>query len=81
MNYASVVSHETVRIAHTIDALNELQLKCGDVLNAHITAPVMELIRTTLGTYFKYDQGKTEIIVCSLYSLKSSGANFRKYHG
>ena len=63
VTYASVVSRETVRISLTIAALNNLQVKCGDVLKAYITAPVMELIWTTLGTKFGDDQGKTEIVV------------------
>ena len=36
LTYASVVSRETVRIALTIAALNGLQVKCGDVMNAYI---------------------------------------------
>ena len=34
VTYASVVSCETVRIALTLAALNGLEVKCGDVLNA-----------------------------------------------
>ena len=63
VTYAIVVSLETVRISLTIAALNDLQVKCGDVLKAYITAPVMELIWTTLGPKFGYDQGKTEMDV------------------
>ena len=40
--YASVVSQETVRLALTIAALNYLEVKVGDVLNAYITAPITE---------------------------------------
>ena len=36
LTYASVVSRETVRIALTIAALNGLQVKCGDAMNAYI---------------------------------------------
>ena len=36
VTYASVVSRETVRIALTIAALNEIEVKCGDVMNAYI---------------------------------------------
>ena len=32
--YASVVSRETVRISPTIAALNGIEVKCGDVMNA-----------------------------------------------
>ena len=42
MTYASVVSCETVRLALTISALNDTEAKCGDVLNAYITAPIEE---------------------------------------
>ncbi len=40
--YASVVSLETVRIALLMAALNDLEVKVGDVLNAYVTAPVTE---------------------------------------
>ena len=79
MTYASVVSRETVRIALTLAALNDLDVKCGDVLNAYITAPVTEKIYTVLGDEFGADSGKTAIIVRALYGLKSSGAAFRKH--
>ena len=39
MTYSSVVGRETVRIALTIAALNNLQVKAGDVMNAYVTAP------------------------------------------
>ena len=39
MTYSSVVGRETVRIALTITALNDLQVKAGDVMNAYVTAP------------------------------------------
>ena len=51
VTYASVVSRETVRIDLTIAALNDLEVQCGDVLNAYITAPVKEKIWTYLGPY------------------------------
>ena len=46
VTYASVVLRETVCIALTLAALNDLEVKCGDVLNAYITAPVKENIWT-----------------------------------
>ena len=39
VTYASVVSREIVRIALTLIALNDLEVKCGDVLNSYITSP------------------------------------------
>ena len=42
MTYSSVVGRETVRIALTIAALNNLQVKLGDVMNAYVTAHCSE---------------------------------------
>ena len=44
ITYASVVSHETVRLALTISALNDLEVKVGNVLNAYITTPITEKV-------------------------------------
>jgi hypothetical protein len=76
ITYASVVSRETVRIALMLAALNDLQVKAGDVLNAYITAPVKEKVWTILGPEFGNDAGKGPVIVRALYGLKSAGAAF-----
>ena len=81
VTYASDVYHETVCIALTISALNDLQVKCGDILNAYNTAPVMELMWNTLGPKFGDDQGKTAIFIRALYGLKYSGAAFHNHLG
>ena len=44
VTYASVVSRETVRIALTIAALNDLEVKASDVMNAFLIAPCAEKI-------------------------------------
>ena len=49
-------------------------MKCGDVLNAYITAPDKEKIWTYLGPEHGEDEGKKAIIVKARYGLKSSGA-------
>jgi hypothetical protein len=71
-----VVSHETVRIALMLAALNDLKVKAGDVLNAYITAPVKEKVWTILAPEFGNNAGKGAIIVRALYGLKSAGAAF-----
>ena len=76
MTYSSVVGRETVPIALNIAALNNLQVKAGDVMNAYVTAPCSEKIWTVLGKEFGTDQGKKVLIVRALYGLKSSGAAF-----
>ena len=77
VTYASVVLRETIRIALTLAARNDLEVKRGDVLNAYITAPVKEKIWTYLGPEHGEDEGKKAVIVRALYDLKSSGAAFR----
>jgi hypothetical protein len=79
ITYASVVSRETVRIALMLAALNDLQVKAGDILNAYITAPVKEKVWTILGPEFGNGSGKSAIIVRALYVLKSTGAAFRAH--
>ncbi len=76
ITYASVVSRETVCRALTIAALNDLEVKVGDVLNAYITAPITKKVWTSLGPEFGPNAGKTAIIVRALYGLKSAGAAF-----
>ena len=79
MMYASVVSRETVCIALTIAALNDLEVKASDIQNAYLTAPCAERIYTRLGPEFGPDQGRLAVIVRALYGLKSAGASFGRH--
>jgi len=79
LTYSSVVSRESVRIALTLAALNDLEVKGSDVQNAYLTAPCEEKIWTTLGPEFGDDQGKKALIVRALYGLKSAGASFNRH--
>jgi hypothetical protein len=76
IKYSSVVSRETVRLALTIAALNDLEVKVGDVLNAYITAPITKKVWITLGPEFGPNAGKPAIIVRALYGLKIAAAAF-----
>ena len=67
MTYASIVSRETVCIALTITALNDLEVKASDVQNACLTAPCTEQIYTRLGPEFGPDQDKLAVSVLSMY--------------
>jgi hypothetical protein len=44
MTYASVVSRESVGIALTLAALNDLDVTMGDIENAYLTAPITEKV-------------------------------------
>ncbi len=54
--YASVVSHETVRIALSMAVLNILKVNAADVMNAYITAPNKEKIWMLLDPEFGKDR-------------------------
>ena len=77
--YASVVSRETVRIALTYAALNDLEVKGSDIKNAYLAAPCEEKVYTILGPEFGPDQGKYAIITRALYGLKSAGSSFNRH--
>ena len=76
ITYAGVVSCESVRFALMLAALNNLEVKCGDVMNAYITAPITEKVCTILRPKIGADQGKKALIVRALYGLKSTGVAF-----
>ena len=77
---ATVVSRESVRIAFTIAALNDHDVRVADIVNAYLTSPCDEKVWTILGPEWGSDLvGKRALIVRSLYGLKSSGAAYR-YH-
>ena len=81
MNFASVVSCDTVLLHLVIAAVNNLEVKCGDVMNSYITAPIEENIWTTLEPNFGTGAGKISLVVYALYGIKSAGAAFRAYVG
>ena len=80
ITYASVVSRESVRIALTIAALNDLKVMSADIQNAYLNSPCDEKIWTVLGPEFGPDKaGKRALVVRALYGLKSAGASFRHH--
>ena len=79
ITYASIVSIETVRTALMIIALNDLEVKPGDILNAYVQAPVREKLWTTLDPEFGKDARRIAVIVGALYGLKSAGTAFRSH--
>ena len=78
--YSSVVTRDSVRIAFTIAALNDLQVLSADVQNAYLNAPTKEKVYTTAGIEFGPGlKGRPVLIVKALYGLKSSGARWRDH--
>jgi len=79
ITYSSVVSRDSVRICLLLAALNGIEILCGDIQNAYLTAPNREKIWCWAGPEFGPDAGKPFIIVRALYGLKSAGAAFRAF--
>lgn len=77
LTYSSVVSRESVRIALTVAALNDLDILACDIQNAYLTAKCREKVYTIAGSEFGNEEGSVMIIKMALYGLKSSGAAFR----
>ena len=77
--YYSIISHDTVRIALTIDALNDLQIKAGGIMIACVTAPINEKVWTLLVNEWGADDVNKSTTFRDLYGLKSAGASFRKH--
>ena len=79
LTYSSVVSRDSVRIAFTIAALNDLQVQTCNIQNAYLTAPCREKIAIIAGPEFGSEAGQIMLVVRALYGLKSSGAAFRAF--
>ena len=78
--YAGVVSRESVRIAFTYAALNDLDVCASDILNAYLQAHASEKYYTICGPEFGSENiGKVAIITRALYGGPVSGANFRNH--
>jgi hypothetical protein len=77
--YSSVVSRDSVRIALTIAALNDLDILACDIQNAYLTADCRERVWILAGPEFGSEAGQNMLVKKALYGLKSSGAAFRAH--
>lgn len=77
--WAGVVSRETVRLALTYAALNDLKVMTADILNAYLTAPTTQKLYTVCGREFGSDYKKKAVITRALYGNKAAGADFRNH--
>ena len=78
--YAGVVSRESVRIAFTLAALNDIDIFISGIQNAYLTAPCGEKIIFTCGPEFgSKHKGNTVVVVQALYGLRISGSAFRNH--
>ena len=63
--YSSMITRETVKIALTMAALHDLEVKTADLLHAYVMVPTIEIIWALLSLKFEDSAGKSTI------SLKS----------
>jgi hypothetical protein len=76
--YAGVVSRDSVRIALTYAALNDLNVMAADIRNAYLQAPSSEKHYIICGLEFGIEnKGKRAVIKRALYGGKVSGRDFR----
>ena len=79
-NYAGVVSRESVRIALTYAALNDLDVCAGDIKSAYLQAPASEKHYIICGDEFPLEwQGRVAIIRRALYDGKCAGSDYWKH--
>ena len=78
--YAGVVSRESVRIALTYAALNELDVFAADIRNAYLQAPLSQKDYIICGPEFGVENiGQTALIHRALYGGKAAGRDFRNH--
>jgi hypothetical protein len=76
-NYAGVVARDSVRIAFTYAALNDLDVTAADVQNAYLQAPSSEKHYIVCGDEFGEEhRGKVAMIRRALYGGKCAGRDY-----
>ena len=75
--YAGFVTRDSVRIALTYAALNNLDIVAADIKNAYLQAPASEKHYVICGSEFGLENvGKIALIRRALYGGKSAGRDF-----
>jgi hypothetical protein len=78
--YAGVVSRESIRIAFTYAALNDLDIFAADIKNAYLQAPSSQKDYIVCGPEFGIENvGKLALIHRAIYGGKSAGKDFRNH--
>ena len=78
--YAGVVSRDSVRIALTYAALNDLNVCAADIRNAYLQAPSSQKDYIICGAEFGLENiGKRALIKRALYGGKAAGRDFRNH--
>ena len=67
------MSRDSIIIAFTLAALNNVYVRAADIGNVYLNANFQERIWTVAGTDFGSEKGKVVVIVRTIYGLKSYG--------
>lgn len=79
-SYAGVVSRDSVRIAFTYAALNDLNIFAADIRNAYLQAPSSRKDYIVCGSEFGLENvGRVALIHRALYGGKTAGSDFRNH--
>jgi hypothetical protein len=80
VTFDSVMSRDSISIAFTVAALNDLEVLSADVSGAYLNAKAAEKVYTTAGIEFRPDKaGCPVLITCALYGLWSNGKACRDH--
>ena len=79
LTYSLVVSRDSIWIALTVVALNELEVMACNIQNAYLTTDCCKKIWTRAGPEFGLEASTIMFIRKALYGLRSSGATFRAH--
>ena len=78
LTYSSVVSCESIRIAFTVAALNDLDDLVADIGNAYLNADCHDIVYTIAGPEFGSTTGRHIVVTSALFGLKSSGTGCKE---
>ena len=79
ITYSSMITRETVCIAFTMAALDDINVTAADVLNSYVMTLNRENIRSALGQEIGDNACKSAIIIRVLYEPTSAGVPFKAY--
>ena len=74
-----MVSRDSVRIALSIAALNDLEVLACNINNAYLKVDCRERVWLVSGPEFGSESGNNMLVRKALYGSKSSGASFRAF--
>ena len=76
--YSIIVSIDSIWIAFTLSALNDVDIRAADICDEYLNTKCREKIWTVAGTDFASEKKNVVLVVHALYGLKSYGSAWRQ---